>query len=114
MTYKITIETTHEGNELISDVLTELGANGICVNDPMDLNEIDLQGAVWDYLDENDCLGVVTVEGFFDEISEELFSLLEQKLKDIKSFMPCDMGSLNYTKELVKETNWLEEWKKYY
>ncbi|MBQ7652971.1 MAG: 50S ribosomal protein L11 methyltransferase [Clostridia bacterium] len=114
MSYKITITTTHDANELISDILLEGGATGISVNDPSDFDEIDLNGAVWDYLDEKDKQGEVTVEGFFDDVSGELFSFLSQKLELVKKEMPCDVGSLDMTTEKIEDVDWLSVWKRYY
>ena len=114
MAYKVTVWTTHECNEIICELLFDLGASGVCVNDPKDFDDIDRNGVVFDYIDNDDRLGAVTVEGFFDYVSKELFALLKNGLDKIKSEMPCDAGSLEFKSEEVVPVDWLEEWKKYY
>ena len=37
--YEITIETTSEASELVAEILTDAGSNGISIFDPNDLSE---------------------------------------------------------------------------
>ena len=38
--YEITVDTTSEASELVADILTEAGSNGIGIYDPKDLLEL--------------------------------------------------------------------------
>lgn len=47
--YEISIKTTEEAEDAISNILYELGANGVVIED----NEIVTRPNLWDYIDEN-------------------------------------------------------------
>lgn len=115
MTYKFTVQTTHEASEVIADAMFDLGGMGVCIHDPKDFDEIDKTGAVWDYVDESDKVGKVSAEGFFDvEDPEEKLHELKERFAFVKENFPLDAGTLETRFEVVPEVNWLEEWKQFY
>lgn len=115
MTYKFIVKTNHEASEIISDAMFELGAMGISITDPKDFDEIDKNGVVWDYIDDTDKIGIVTIEGFVDTTEPELCqNQLRERLVLINSFFPLPDYSLDVQFELVPEVDWRSEWKKYY
>lgn len=114
---EISIHTTEEAVEPISNILHEAGAGGVVIEDPYDLikEREDQYGEIYqldpeDYPDEgviikaylpvNSFLGE-TVEG----IKERINNLL---LYDI------DLGRNHITISEVNEEEWATAWKKYY
>lgn len=115
MTYKFTVQTSHEASELVADAMFDLGGMGVCIHDPKDFDEIDKTGAVWDYIDDSDKIGNVSAEGFFDtQNPQALLSDLKERMIFIKNNFPLDVGTLEVDFEVVPDINWLEEWKKFY
>ncbi|RZI50997.1 50S ribosomal protein L11 methyltransferase [Aeribacillus pallidus] len=114
---EISIHTTEEAVEPISNILHEAGAGGVVIEDPYDLikEREDQYGEIYqldpeDYPDEgviikaylpvNSFLGE-TVEGIKDRINNLL-------LYDI------DLGRNHITISEVNEEEWATAWKKYY
>ena len=48
--YELTVDTTSEASELVADILTDLGSNGIGIYDNRDLLGLCERGVVWDYI----------------------------------------------------------------
>lgn len=115
MTYKFTVTTNHQASEIISDAMFDLGAQGVSITDPMDFDEIDKNGVVWDYLTEDDRKGDVTVDAFFDtDNPESINNVIENRLRFIEETFPFPKGTFSVKYEIVPEVDWMQEWKKYY
>lgn len=114
---ELTIETTSEASELVAEILTDAGSNGISIFDPNDLLELAESGVIWDYMDEhliqND--GKARVKGYF--LPDGLSSAMEdifQRFKILKENCPFDYGTLEITQTVIDDGDWVENWKKYY
>ena len=46
--YEVTVDTTSEASELVAEILTEAGSNGIGIYDKNDLADLADSGIVWD------------------------------------------------------------------
>lgn len=110
--YEISIKTTEEAEDAISNILYELGANGVVIED----NEIVTRPNLWDYIDENQFTkkDYAKVCAYFPESSNiwELTHTIEERLKEIAKYI--DIGEGKITVSEVDEKDWAEEWKKYY
>jgi len=112
---KITVKTTHEGAEIVSDMLYEFSRSGVVVEDREDVAELWNSKLVWDYLEE----GVlnrpkeVSVIGYYDGEYSEISDDLENKLNDIRSYCPFALP-LDLSVENTDNTDWSEDWKKAY
>ena len=112
---KITIKTTHEGAEIVSDLLYEFSRSGVVVEDAEDVAELWQSTLVWDYVEE----GVlnrpkeVSVVGYYDGDYAEISDDLEKRLSDLKSYCPFAMP-LDLSVEKVAKEDWSEDWKKFY
>ena len=112
---KITVKTTHEGAEIVSDMLYEFSRSGVVVEDREDVAELWNSTLVWDYLEE-DILNrpqEVSVIGYYDGDYSEISDDLEKKLNDIKSYCPFALP-LDLMIEDTDNTDWSEDWKKAY
>ncbi len=115
--YEITVDTTSEASELVADILTEAGSNGIGIYDPKDLLELSANGVIWDYMDEhliNDD-GKAQVKGYFPvDGFESVKALIDEKLEFLRLNCPFDFGSLDLSKTVVDDNDWVESWKENY
>ena len=115
--YEITVDTTSEASELVADILTEAGSNGIGIYDPKDLLELSANGVIWDYMDEhliNDD-GKAQVKGYFPvDVFESVKALIDEKLEFLRLNCPFDFGSLDISKTVVDDNDWVESWKENY
>ena len=112
---KITCTTTHEGAEIVSDVLYEFSRSGVVVEDKEDVAELWNSELVWDYLEDavlsrpKEVKVVGYYEGDYSEISDDL----EKKLADVKANCPF-AEPLTLSVEKVADEDWTEDWKKFY
>ncbi|ADQ06908.1 ribosomal protein L11 methyltransferase [Caldicellulosiruptor hydrothermalis 108] len=110
--YEISIKTTEEAEDAISNILYELGANGVVIED----NEIVSRPNLWDYIDENQFTkkDYAKVCAYFPESSNilELTHTIEERLKETAKYINIGEGKITVSE--VDEKDWAEEWKKYY
>ncbi len=115
--YEITVDTTSEASELIAEILTEAGSNGIGIYDPKDLLDLADNGVIWDYMDEHLIKddGKAQVKGYFPiDGFEAVKALIDEKLQFFKENCPFDYGALDVTKTVVDDNDWVESWKENY
>lgn len=115
--YEITIETTSEASELVAEILTDAGSNGISIFDPNDLLELSDSGVIWDYMDEhliqND--GKAQVKGYFAPSDlESSLGYIKNSFETLKQNCPFEYGSLSMSQSVVDDEDWVENWKQYY
>ena len=112
---EVTISTTTQGSELISDVLMRLGAAGTQILDRADLPDPAKPTANWELMDQSviDAMPEdVQVKAWFDEQSlKTVLTPLREQLALLKG---PGMGTLEITLQGVKEEDWSENWKQYY
>ena len=112
---EVTVSTTTQGAELISDVLMRLGAAGTQILDRADLPDPAHPTANWELMDQSviDAMPVdVQVKAWFDDdMLPKVLSPLREQLQLLKN---PDLGTLELTLQGVKEEDWAENWKQYY
>jgi ribosomal protein L11 methyltransferase len=114
---EISIHTTQEAVEPVSNILHEAGASGVVIEDPLDLEKVwDTSfGEVYqlnpdDYPDEGVIVkAYLSVNSFLGETVEEIkVAINNLMLYDI------DLGLNTVTISEVNEEEWATAWKKYY
>lgn len=112
---EITILTNTQGAELVANILEELGSNGVSIYDTSDLAELIKSDIIWDYVDESLLIKneIVKVSGYFNE-DERVENDISKMLEMLKDNSPFKLGSLEMTVSVLDDTDWLNEWKKYY
>ncbi len=112
---KITVTTTHEGAELISDVLYQYSRSGVVVEDRDDVAELWNSELVWDYLEDSVLSRPkeVKVVGYYDGDYSEISDDLEETLSSVKANCPFACP-LDIKVESTSEEDWSEDWKKFY
>lgn len=117
--HEITIHTTEEAIEMVSNFLHELGSGGVSIEESGTLNKKrDTSLGQWYDLPLNDIPeGEAIIKGYFSEESVEQITTyikqLEQSIEQLKSFS-IDVGAVRITHQEVEEADWANEWKQYY
>lgn len=116
---EVTIKTTTEAVEAITNILDELRTGGVMIEDPNDFffqkkNELD-----WDYVEEEvfnkrNSDGVLIKTYISEERNVvELVEIIKQKVSTLTGF-GIDIGEGSVSLGQVNEEDWANEWKKYY
>ena len=113
---EVSIKTTGEAVEAISEILNNQGANGVVINDPSDLIIKDDESIIWDYIDEvlitND--PAIYVRAYYpedDQINQKIQNI-KLSLENIKNYL--DVGQCLIELKKVNDEDWANEWKKHY
>ena len=116
---EVSVETTTEATEAITNIMYENGAQGVMIEDPKDFNIEKKNDYDWDYVDEDllskkddenvyiktYIVDMKDVEGFVKNIKTEIEKLKEYGL---------DYGSGAITIDNVREDDWANNWKQFY
>lgn len=116
--FELKIKTTSEATEAISNILIELGCEGVAVEDPNDPIFGEGYEGDWDYFDKSEMVfeyaeGALIKTYVEDTGMEALIEAIKERVEKLDSF------GLNYgpgtieTSEIF-ESDWANEWKKYY
>ena len=115
---EITLTTTHEASELITDTLLALGAEGVYTEDPYEFDQLTDDGfgiikpereELYDSFD-------VTVKAYIDPNLygiDELETLIKTELQQLQSTFTMDFGPLNLSITMADESSW-DDWKTQY
>ncbi|MDD6211626.1 MAG: 50S ribosomal protein L11 methyltransferase [Clostridiales bacterium] len=133
---KYTIETTTEAIDFISDMLNEIGVEGIEIEDHVPLSDSDTKGMFIDILPElppDDGTAKInfylsadeeTKHAVFqcgdaprqaeepDMTEEELLRAVREGLEEIRMF--CNPGSCEITSSETEDKDWMNTWKEYF
>lgn len=115
---EITIKTTTEAVEAITNILYEQNVGGVSIEDPKDFkfqkkNEYD-----WDFVEEeifNSGYDGVIIKTYITEerdVTEDV-NLIKEKIQGLKEF-GIDIGDAIVELSQVDEEDWANEWKNYY
>lgn len=111
---EITVTTTAEYADFVADAFWSLGASGVSISDPGDLNEVLNSSTNWDYVDDSLTVAddAVRVTGFVEGNNiEDTVS----KLKDLLSLiLGDDSDEMRIDVKDVEEADWENDWKSYY
>lgn len=115
---EVQIKTTTEAEEIVANIMYDLGVTGLAIEDPNDILAFQQSEEDWDYIDpeliKQDYEGVI-IKAYFPE--DENLSDKIQLVKDNIENIPLRengkaLGSVTITE--VYEEDWAEAWKKYY
>ena len=112
---QVSVVTTHEGVDLIGNILMELGAAGTEIDDPSLVNE-HIDAGLWDYTDlpRAEDTDTVTVRAYLPE-DERLEGSLLTLTARVEGLRRADArigaGTISHT--FVADEDWAETWKAY-
>lgn len=122
MKYKeLTVHTTDESEELVSDIFWNYTSYGVAVSSQKDVIELtENRRSTYDYIDAkllDGVKGVSLVKGYFDlddfEAKKALITVDLQNLK-INAEGIFNVGSLELIEREVDGDDWIEVWRKHY
>ena len=113
---EVSVDTSHEAMDLVSEILQELGAAGVVIEDPALLNEY-IRSGLWDYTDlkESEETEVVRVKAYWalDEELEGKLQTLAARLDDLTAH-GIDKGAGAVSWKAVADEDWAETWKEFF
>ena len=112
---RISVVTTHEGADLIANILMELGAAGTEIDDPSLVNEY-IDAGLWDYTDlpRAEDTETVTVRAYLPEdarLESSLLALAERIAALRHAGAALGAGTISHS--FVADEDWAETWKAY-
>ena len=112
---RYTIHTTTEAEDLISDMLMELGIEGIEIEDNVPLSQADTLAMFVDILPELPPDEGKAKVNFYLEPEREQAELLEkvkEGLEELRAFV--DVGEGTITESQTEDKDWINNWKQYF
>lgn len=113
---EVSVDTSHEATDLVSEILQELGAAGVVIEDPALLNEY-IRSGLWDYTDlkESEETEVVRVKAYW-ALDEELEGKLQNLSERLASLAQhgIDKGAGAVSWKAVVDEDWAETWKAFF
>ncbi len=114
---EITIHTTEEAVEMISNFLHEAGAGGVSIEESGTLNKPrDTSYGQWYDRPLNDIPeGQATIKGYFaEEVDMDgIRAQIEPRVEELRTF-DIDPGEVRYELKTVNEDDWANAWKQYF
>jgi ribosomal protein L11 methyltransferase len=115
--HEITIHTTEEAVEMISNFLHEAGAGGVSIEESGSLNKKrDTSYGQWYDQPLNDIPeGQATIKGYFaQEVAmDSIRAEVEPRVEELRTF-DIDPGEVRYELKTVNEDDWANAWKQYF
>jgi len=117
--HEITIHTTEEAIEMISNFLHELGAGGVSIEESGVLSkERDTSfGQLYEHPLNDLPEGEAEIKGYFADVDEDQINKtileLNASIQGLKAF-DIHIGKALITYKIVHEKDWENEWKQYY
>lgn len=114
---EVRIHTTNEAMEPVSNILNEYGANGVVIEDPLELTKEKetLFGEIYELNPDKYPLEGIYVKAYF--LNDEQFPKTVEKIKariiNLQQFN-IDVGRNDVIVSSVDEEDWSTSWKKYY
>ncbi|MDO3409153.1 50S ribosomal protein L11 methyltransferase [Saccharibacillus sp. CPCC 101409] len=115
--HELTIHTTEEAVEAVSNFLHEAGAGGVSIEESGNLNK-KRERPYGEWFDQplNDIPeGCAEIKGYFSEETDidAVMEEVQSRTTELETF-DIDTGSPRYEKRLVDEEEWATAWKAYY
>lgn len=115
---EVVVKTSHEYEDLVSDILYQAGAGGLAIEDPNDIIELSQKQDDWDYfnadlmdmVDEGIC-----IKAYFSE-TNNVDSIIEFIRTSIE-YKPLETKGISFGKVILNELDdedWAQSWKQFY
>lgn len=112
---KFTLETVADAVDLVSDMLGDLGIEGIEIVDNIPITEEERRQLFIDFLPELDVNDKTAKVSFYIDSSnsiEELLNNVKEGLKELSEFI--EIGSGNITMSETEDKDWINNWKQFF
>lgn len=115
--HELTISTTEEAQEMISNFLHEMGAGGVSIEESGTLSkQRDTSLGQWYELPLNDIPeGHAIIKGYFgeDTDTDALIAAISPRVEELREF-DIDPGDVHYSVLVVDDEDWATSWKQYF
>lgn len=116
MNYKeITLMINHELEPFIADILNEVGANGVVIEDSLELvkGRIETYGEIYELNPDDYPESDVRVKVYFSELdySDAIINEIKEKINGLQD---VEVTRLEITTDEVQEEGWANEWKNHF
>ncbi len=117
---KITIHTTTEGAEIVSQLMMDAGAGGTTIEDRNDVRQNQRPEGRWDILPETLAQNMsedVLVIAYFEmeTTANDALEQITEGLEQLKTMdLGLNLGSLNLETDRQQDQNWLTSWRQEY
>ncbi|MTB63489.1 50S ribosomal protein L11 methyltransferase [Streptococcus sp. zg-86] len=112
MWQELRVQLERQGEEIVSNLLIELGAQGVAIEDTADyLDKEDLFGEIVPEKEQSDW---ITISAYYPEnrAIDQIKALLLERLAEVSDFV--DPTSVRLEEQELEEEDWADNWKKYY
>ncbi|MCY7211072.1 50S ribosomal protein L11 methyltransferase [Streptococcus sp. IsoGale021] len=110
---EFTIEVKREAEEAASNVLIELGSQGVAIDDSADyLGQVDQYGELFPEVEQSER---VRITGYYPD-SVDIEAIADQvnaRLAELDGF-GLETGDIQLTRQELAEEDWADNWKKYF
>ncbi|NQX44582.1 50S ribosomal protein L11 methyltransferase [Paenibacillus tritici] len=115
--HELTVHTTEEAQEMISNLLVEAGAGGVSIEESGTLNKIrdTRYGELYDEPLNDIPEGEAVIKGYYaeSEAMDEIVAELTPRVEELRTF-GIDPGLAQISWKTVDEEEWAHAWKQYF
>lgn len=112
---KFRLQTTTQAEDIVSSILTDLGIEGVEIEDKVPLTQKEKEQMFVDILPETALDDGVAYLSFYLEESEDKETVLEKvrkELDEMREFL--DLGSCTIEESQIEDVDWVNNWKQYF
>ena len=109
---ELKVSLDRSGEEIISNLLIEEGAQGVAIEDSQDyLRSLDPYGEILPQVEQSQR---ITVTAYYPEHRnvQEVQAAIQARLKDLSDYLQADQ--VFFASQDLAEEDWADQWKKYY
>lgn len=112
---KFRLQTTTQAEDVVSSILTDIGIEGVEIEDKVPLTQKEKEQMFVDILPESTPDDGVAYLSFYLEESEDKEAVLEKvrnELDEMREFM--DLGPCTIEESQTEDVDWVNNWKQYF
>ncbi|ADL68707.1 ribosomal protein L11 methyltransferase [Thermoanaerobacterium thermosaccharolyticum DSM 571] len=113
---EVKVTTSVEAEEAITNIMHEIGAGGVVIEDPNDLKMLN-DDSEWDYVDPDMIVNTdkVVISAYFPLMPNTIdkVSIIKDRIMGLKEYN-LDIGDFTFETSEVDDDDWANSWKKYY
>ena len=110
---ELTITVSREAEEAVSNILIDLGSQGVAIDDSADY--LGEAGPFGEVLPQVEQLNTVAITAYYPETAnlEMIRQEVKERLAQLRDF-GLDIGETQLTTQQLAEEDWADNWKKYF
>lgn len=113
---EVKVTTSVEAEEAITNIMHEIGAGGVVIEDPNDLKMLN-DDSEWDYVDPDMIVNSdkVVISAYFPLMPNTVdkVSIIKDRIMGLKEYN-LNIGDFTFETSEVDDNDWANSWKKHY